>query len=48
MIFFIIWKFLQQIKQIEPKNRVHVKKSEVAADINIPSHFKPNQYQMGT
>lgn len=40
--------FLQQIKHIEPRNNIHVKKSEEAADINIPSHFKPNQYQIGT
>lgn len=38
---------LEQIKQIEPKNRIHVKKSEYAADINIPFHFRPNQYQIG-
>lgn len=42
------WTFLQQIKQIEPKNKIHVNISEDAADINMPSHFKPNQYQIGT
>lgn len=38
---------LQQIRHIEPRNNMHVKKSEHAADINIPFHFKPNQYQIG-
>lgn len=40
--------FLQQMKQIEPKNKTNVKKSEDTADINIPSHFKPNQYHRDT
>lgn len=39
---------LKKIKQIEPKKKVHIKMNEDAADINIPSHFKPNQYQIGT
>jgi len=45
---FLNSMFLQQIKHIGPRNNTHVKKSEDAADINIPSHFKPNQYQIGT
>jgi len=40
--------FLQQIKHNGPRNNIHVKNSEDVADINIPSHFKPNQYQKGT
>lgn len=40
--------FSKSIEHIEAKNKMLVKTNEDAADINIPSHFKPNQYKIET